>query len=427
MCGKKCLAWCAALTVLALSPAPIAADELKLDHVIVSYSGISKAYAEAIARTVETARNVAAEQFAFDMPETIRVEVTVDADEQVRLFNDGQDRIFLTIRSEDNLKKPSTSGIYNIYGMCHEVGHLAMYRLILDHSWLKGEGAEGWAHYLGSRLVDAVYAKQGADLWPDKYDYREDGIKRLERQLSAEKPTAMAQAAGAWKQLANIVGDKNIAPIFRAWGQAKFDSGDPGEELGKVLLANSSDQTQQWWNDAQEILILKRPKSQIAAETAADNKPAGQSHELIQDDGKSAGKRSIAGGGHAVRFKAPGDSCYLTEVRIYGSRYGMPSAPRENFHVWLCDEDFKEISDNQFPYSKFPYGNRPRWVSLKIKPTKVPQDFIICVGFNPTATRGVFVHYDGEASGNSIVGLPGEDANDFTDGDWMIRAKVDQR
>jgi hypothetical protein len=113
----------------------------------------------------------------------------------------------------------------------------------------------------------------------------------------------------------------------------------------------------------------------------------------------------------------------VTEVRIYGSRYGYPAPPAENFHVWICDEDFKTISDHPFPYSKFSRGS-PRWVSLKIKAQRVPQDFIICAGFNPTGTKGVQVHHDAEGSGYSLEGLPGQPPEDFAKGDWLIRVKV---
>jgi hypothetical protein len=350
----------------------------------------------------------------------------VDSEGQVRLFNDGNDHIFLTIRSQDNLLKPKTSGVYNIYGFCHEVGHMAMYRLIQNHDWLTGEAAEGWAHYLGSRLVDIVYKKEGKDLWPDKYDYVADGTKRLEKQLSVEKTSQIDKAAGIWKQLAGIVGDKNVAPIFKAWGEAKIDPADPAVEVGKTLAAKSSDQTLQWWNDAKELFVLKREKSKVAAETADEKKLTGKSTELKHDDGKKANKRSIAGGGHAVRFQVEGNSLFATEVKIYGERYGNPTPPKENFHVWICDKDFKVIADNELPFSKFSYAT-PRWVSLKIKPVKVPEEFIVCVGFNPTATKGVFVYYDGSESANSISGLPGEEINDFTDGNWMIRVSVSDK
>ncbi len=211
---SRMIMW-AGVTVLLILSVTHAAEEFKSDHVIVSYTGIDKAYASAIGRIVSTARDAAVEKFAFDMPDIIRVEVNLNADGQANLFNDGADHIFLTIRSQENLLKPSTSGVYQIYGLCHEVGHMAMYRLIPDHSWLSGDGAEGWAHYMGSRLVDAVYAKLGSDLWPDRYDYIEDGTKRLDKQLSSQKASSSAKAAGAWKKLDGIVGDKKIAPIFR--------------------------------------------------------------------------------------------------------------------------------------------------------------------------------------------------------------------
>jgi hypothetical protein len=416
-----------AAAVIVFLPAALSAEEFSSDHVAISYSGISKKYAEAIVRTLSQARNAAMEQFAFDMPEKIYVEISVKPEGKVNLFTDGQDHVFLTIRSEKDLCKPAVTGIYQLYGMCHEVGHLAMYRLIHDHSWMQGTAAEAWAHYLGSRLVDAVYAKEGPNLWPDRYDYLEDGTRRMEEQLSAEEPTDTAKAAGVWKQLAECVGDKGIAPIFQAWGKIQVDSGDPEKELGKALLAHSGTQTRQWWNDSQDLLIHKRPKSPIPVETAPETGSASAPQELAWDDGKSTGQRSIAGTGHAVRFGAPGDSCYLTEVRLYGSRYGYPAPPAENFHVWLCDQDFKVISDNPFPYSKFTRGN-PRWVGLKLsKPVKVPPEFIICVGFNPTGTKGVYVHFDGESSGYSLVGLPGEPGEEFSEGDWMIRAKVEKR
>lgn len=152
---------------------------------------------------------------------------------------------------------------------------------------------------------------------------------------------------------------------------------------------------------------------------------AGKPRELAQDDGKIANKKSIAGGGHAVRFETGGGTWYLTSVSLHGSRYGYPTAPKEDFHVWLCDEQFKVITDFSMPYSRFQRGD-PRWVPLKVKPTLVPEKFIVCFGFNPTATKGVFVSYDGQASGNSLVGVPGRKAGPFESGDWMIRATLDQ-
>ena len=396
-----------------------------MDHVVVSYDGISKPYAEAIGRTVAAARSAAIDQFGFDMPETIAVSVTADPKGNVGLMNDGQDHFMLTIRSEQDLGKPSTTGTFHLYGMCHEVGHLAMYRLIRDHSWMTSDAAEGWAHFAGSRLVDAVYAKEGPDLWPDRYDYREDGTKRLARQW--EKSKDEVRGPVAWQRLVQIAGDKGIAPIFRAWAKAEFDPSDPAESMGKALLAASSNpRAAEWWEQSKDLLVLKRPKSKVAAETVEEKQLAGQSRELAHDDGRVAGRSSLAGGGHAVRFEVPGDNWYLTEVKIHGARYGYPAPPQEDFSVWLCDGDFKSIAKFSYPYAKFQRGS-PRWVSLRMKPTRVPKSFIICVGFEPTASKGVFVSRDAEGSGNSLTGLPGQKGRPADGGNWLIRATVSQR
>ncbi|MHC4177093.1 MAG: hypothetical protein ACYSWU_06285, partial [Planctomycetota bacterium] len=416
--GAFCVGW--------LPPAGRGAETLRLDGVTVSYTGISQPYAQAIGRTTAAARRIAVEQFGFDMPGTITVVVTLDPNAKVRLFNDGADRFSLTVRSERDLRQPRTSGIFHLYGLCHEVGHLAMYRPIRDRRWMTTAAAEGWAHYLGSRIVDAVHAREGADLWPDRYDYLQDGTKRLQKQLASGQPGEVARGAGLWKRLTEIVGDRGIAPIFRAWGEARFDPADPAAALGKALLASQRDpRVAEWWKTAQSTLVLKRPKSDFAARAITQDQLLGRPRELVHDDGRQAGKKSIAGGGHAVRFQADGDSGCVTGVRIFGSRYGYPAPPQEDFHVWICDENFKTIADFPFPYAKFKRGP-PGWVTLRMKPTRVPAKFIVCVGFNPTGTKGVFVGRDDGGSGNSLSGLPGRPGRPLAEGDWMIRATVDQ-
>ncbi len=154
-------------------------------------------------------------------------------------------------------------------------------------------------------------------------------------------------------------------------------------------------------------------------------RPNAEALELALDDNKAAGKRSIAGSGHAVRFEAPGEGWSLTAVKIHGARYGYPRAPAEDFFVYLCDDEFHKIVEFPFPYSKFKRG-RSEWVTLKVKATPVPPKFIVGVGFNPEATKGVYVSHDGAGKGKSVVGLPDEEPEPFPKGDWMIRAKLER-
>lgn len=150
--------------------------------------------------------------------------------------------------------------------------------------------------------------------------------------------------------------------------------------------------------------------------------------KLSYGGGKSAGRQSIAGSGHSIRFDAPGEGCVVTSVRIYGSRYGYDRPPKENFHIYLCDGDYNVIADFPFPYSRFRKGDKngnPRgWVTFQVKPTPVPSSFFVSVDFNPERTKGVYVHYDAESTGHSFIAIPGQPLKAFDRGDWMIQTMV---
>ncbi|MCA9102417.1 MAG: hypothetical protein KDA63_14750 [Planctomycetales bacterium] len=156
--------------------------------------------------------------------------------------------------------------------------------------------------------------------------------------------------------------------------------------------------------------------------TTTPSKLTGKPEELANDDGKPAGQKSFPRG-IASAFHAPDGEHYLTSVRIHGGRYGYPQAPDEDFHVTLCDKDFKPIADFDFPYKRFQRGEA-EWVTLRVKPTQVPAEFVVCLNFNPTQTKGVYVSHDGE--GKSLVGLPDKPAGTFGGGDWLVRVSLDQ-
>jgi hypothetical protein len=417
--------WFAILLTLVVGSS-VHAAEIRRDHVRIDYDGVTEAYAEAIAATVAAARGLCQAAYGYDMPDVIRVRVAVDPAGRTRLFNDGVDSFSLTVRQAADLRKPAASGVFHIYGLCHEVAHLAMYRPIKDHSWLSTAGAEGWAHYLGSELVDKVYAREGMKLWPDRYDYRADGTQRLAAQLRQAKPSDIARGAQAWQQLVGIVGEKAMPDQFRGWGKAKVDPRDPAAAFKPILTAGRDEKKlAAWWQRHESLLIVKREGSEFAVERAKPDDLTGSPHELVHDDGESAGKSSIAGGGHAVRFSITDADAYLTRVAVFGSRYGAPTAPKENFRVWLCDSSGKEIAGWEFPYDRFARGAAD-WVSLDVEPTRVPREFFVFVAFNPAATKGVFVSYDGESAGNSFTGLPGGEPAKFSKGDWLIRGHVDR-
>ena len=160
---------------------------------------------------------------------------------------------------------------------------------------------------------------------------------------------------------------------------------------------------------------------QNKAANVAPGKLTDKPIELKNDDGQAAGKKSFPRG-IASAFQSPDGKYFLTSIRIHGGRYGHPRAPKEDFFVSLCDRDFNPIADFSFPYSKFKRG-KPKWVKLPLKPTELPDDFVICLNFNAQRTKGVYVSHDAE--GKSLVGLPNKPAGTFSGGDWLIRPQVD--
>ena len=101
----------------------------------------------------------------------------------------------------------------------------------------------------------------------------------------------------------------------------------------------------------------------------------------------------------------------------------IPRRRRRIFTSGSATRTSSRLPTSRSPYSRFQRGPQ-KWVTLKVKPTKVPKEFVIALGFNAEKTKGVYISHDAE--GTSLVGLAGQHAGSFTGGNWLIRASVDQ-
>jgi hypothetical protein len=400
-----------------------------VDGAKVTYDGITAEQATALANTVAAARQVYAGELGFDMPATVALTVTCGPGQPTRLFNDGKDQVFLSIPSPDSLAPPAKSGTFHLYGLCHELGHVAMYRTLKDRDWLTTAAAEGWAHYAGSVVVDRIYALKGERLWPEPYDYRADGTARLTKQLAAASPDEVTRGAGLWQELDAILGKEKMPKPFAAWQGAKIDPTSPGKQLLATLVGVAPEKRgvlEKWWTKASPVLVRDRPASAFRRVEIAAAKLDGKPLELKLDDNAPDGKRSIAGGGHARFFHAPaGCEWYLRAVSVHAGRYGPVAPPPDSFDLALCDADMKPIAVWKHPYKTFDRG-QPRWVRIETPPTLVPATFNVCVVFRPTAQNGVFVSYDTSTQGDSRVATPGAAGEVLKQGDWMIRVELDR-
>ena len=149
---------------------------------------------------------------------------------------------------------------------------------------------------------------------------------------------------------------------------------------------------------------------------------------LKHDDGTMEGKRSIAGSGHAVLFDRPDGEWAVTRVQVYGSRYGHPQPPNEDFNVYVADADMNVLAQVSAPYARFARGEWA-WVIVDVPATAVPEQFYVCATFDPERTKGVYVGYDGNVTQtHSKRALPGAHVADVKGKfDWMIRAVVTPR
>lgn len=148
---------------------------------------------------------------------------------------------------------------------------------------------------------------------------------------------------------------------------------------------------------------------------------------LKHDDGTPDGQRSMGGEAEMVRFSLPEGNWKVKGIQLYGSRYGYPQPPAENFRIDLLSGDLSTIVATQHaPYRLFNRGNA-RWVRIRFrKPVEVPREFWVAVNFNAERTKGVFVNFDTSTGGQfSKVGVPdGEKRDAGVGGDWMIRVDL---
>ena len=140
-------------------------------------------------------------------------------------------------------------------------------------------------------------------------------------------------------------------------------------------------------------------------------------------DNTAEGVRSIAGGGHAVKYRRPTDGKYLMAVEMFAHRYGHPTAPAEDFYVYVLDEKRKLIQAHPFPYSRIEWGF-PRWYTLALPATEVPEEYYVALAFNPHRTKGIYLGLDESVKrSHSYIGRPTTGFEPVGEKfDWMVRS-----
>jgi beta-lactamase regulating signal transducer with metallopeptidase domain len=174
--------------------------------------------------------------------------------------------------------------------------------------------------------------------------------------------------------------------------------------------------------------IILAQVTKPAADATADPKKRPPAI-LSYGDGKPDGKKSYGGSGHLIQFELPKGITKVRGIRIHGSRYGLPEAPKEDFEItFLSEKGDETLHSEAAPYHLFKRG-KENWVRVMFeKEVELPEKFWVALNFNPHQTKGVYLSYDTSTKGqHSRVGLPGdEDEPKETDfgGDWMVQVML---
>lgn len=405
---------------------------LKAPGVEIIYTGINPAYAKAILTLAAEARRIYAGTFKCNMPETIQIRINKDPDSQTSLWTDGENGMFLTLKSNADLKPPMQSGVFNIYGVCHELGHIAMYRNVNCLGLPEGV-PEGWAHYAGSLVVDEVYKKFGPTLWPDPYDYADtEGLARIARRTNDTEAlkSPLTRAAVTFYAVHQRYGAAKVIEAMNTAMEGRPHGKDLMPRFVNALVKSTGDESAR--NMFADDLLSSKIEWQVAEREIGDKTVTGLIQEqdktgvlLRYDDGNSEDMQSTAGAGHAVVFKTPPGRWAVDYVSMYGSRYGTDKPPKEDFQVFICDKNFEVINEIKKPYSLLEKG-KPKWHKVDFAPAPVPEYFYVCIYFSPTQTRGFYMHLDkSPKQSHSKSALPFTFVTDIRkNADWMIRVHL---
>ncbi len=238
--------------------------------------------------------------------------------------------------------------------------------------------------------------------------YAESASETLEKAIYAEETTGDLDGAAALyaKATSQATGDDATA------AQSQF-------RLGQCLLKQKKGE--------QALSAFQKVVNAYSSQTEWCEKAKKYFPTTLKyDDGGMETKMSMAGGGHAILFECPSDGeWYVDEIRIFGARYGTTQAPHEDFFIYVTDRKMDRIAKIAKPYATFKKGDE-KWQSMKFTPVKVPKEFYICVVFNPTQTKGVYVGMDENVSeSHSKNATPGNHVEDLKKkADWMIRAHI---
>lgn len=237
-------------------------NKVETEHFKVKYDIEAENYAKASLKVLELAWTIATRN-GYNLPDKIKF-IVKNTDRSVLYFDRKSLKgITLEYKTMDSFNSPKHGGKNNIYGLCHELGHLCMFNTTTNkNNWMSYNFRESWADFWGNFVIDSVHAELGTDFWPDSYDYLEfSGSEYMAKRIEQNNPkiSEFNKAGQFWIELNAIVGFKNMNLIFEQVNHKKVSNPNAMKEFLMVLKSvTNDDMIEDLYNKYSNLLIVRQ-------------------------------------------------------------------------------------------------------------------------------------------------------------------------
>lgn len=236
--------------------------KIDTEHFQVKYETEAEKYVLASLKVLELARTLAINN-GYNLPDKLKFSV-IRTDRNVLYFDrKNLKQITWEYTSLTNFLPPTESKKKNIYGLCHEIGHLCMYNTTNNkNNWMSYDYRESWADFFGNFIIDSIHHQLGNDFWPEPHNYTETaGIEFLIHRIEKDNPKLMSfnKSSLYWYDLNSKVGFRNINDFFAEINKQKVNNPNAKEKYVKILtLFIQENDLEEWFNKYAEYLILDK-------------------------------------------------------------------------------------------------------------------------------------------------------------------------
>ena len=211
---------------------------------IVQYEESTENYAKASLKILQVVKSNALKMgFVFSK----KIELHIVKSDKNRLYVRGDIPYLINweFKSMNDFLSPQKSGYNNVYGLCHEMGHLCMFNITPGYNWMTNDYKEGWANYFGSLMIEDVYRNLGIKVWPDPHDYHASrGILSFMKSIKANtssKEKGFYCCSLFWYNLSSRIGKNNMSNFFYTINLSEIDISNSENKFLDLLKAYKLD------------------------------------------------------------------------------------------------------------------------------------------------------------------------------------------